>query len=216
MVIRVKNIFSVRFVRFVRFLPRKGHSIFFQILRDFEPCDPSLSPSDLRKPSPRPFSRCPTFGHLARRLFRAVRPSDTPSCALPTFSDLRTLLRGQSPAPSGRRTLYIIYIYARARAFRRARGSLECAVACGAALLGFVASCYGHGVWGLLPHRAVTLPLPPDQSVPTDGIVPSKNLCHLFKERYRLPHAGYRTRAGSVQFVGSIVKTIFNSPIPTS
>ena len=91
MVIRVKNIFSVRFVRFVRFLPRKGHSIFFQILRDFEPCDPSLSPSDLRKPSPRPFSRCPTFGHLARRLFRAVRPSDTPSCALPTFSDLRTL-----------------------------------------------------------------------------------------------------------------------------
>ena len=91
-------------------------------------------------------------------------------------------------------------------------GGLPCAGAFGAAPLGLVASCYGHGVWGLLPHHAVTLPLPPDQSVPADGIVPSKNLCHLFKERYRLPHAGYRPRAGSVQFVGSIVKTIFKLP----
>ena len=61
-------------------------------------------------------------------------------------------------------------------------GGLPCAVACGVALLGFVASCYGHGDVGLLPHHAVTLPLPSGEHVPSDGIVPSKNRCHLFKE----------------------------------
>ena len=58
------------------------------------------------------------------------------------------------------------------------------------------------------PYHAVTLPLPSGEPVPSDGIVSSKNLCHLFKERYRLPHAGYRTRAGSVQFAGTMVQTM--------
>ena len=40
-----------------------------------------------------------------------------------------------------------------------------------------------------------------------------KNLSHLFKERYRLPHAWYRTRAGSVQFVGSMVNTKLILPL---
>ena len=77
-------------------------------------------------------------------------------------------------------------------------------------------ACYGHGMLGLLPYHAVTLPLPSGEPVPSDGIVPSKNLCHLFKERYRLPHAGYRTRAGSVQFVGAMVQTmvVWVNPMP--
>ena len=96
--------------------------------KNFEPCDPSLSPSDLRKPSPRPFSRRPTFGHLARRLFHAVRPSDAPSCDLPTFSDLRTLrpatfrrfpTLGRSFAvsltPLRAAARYTLFIYIRAR-----------------------------------------------------------------------------------------------------
>ena len=68
----------------------------------------------------------------------------------------------------------------------------------------------------MLPHHAVTLPLPSGEPVPSDGIVPSKNLCHLFKERYRLPHAGYRPRAGSVQFFGTMVQTmvVWVMPMP--
>ena len=48
----------------------------------------------------------------------------------------------------------------------------------GAALLGFVGSCYGHGDVGLLPHHAVTLPLPSGEPVPSDGIVLTR-ICSL-------------------------------------
>ena len=57
-------------------------------------------------------------------------------------------------------------------------------------------ACYGHGVWGLLPHHAVTLPLPSGEPVPSDGIVPSKNLCHLFKERILRVSRGVQTPSG--------------------
>ena len=57
-------------------------------------------------------------------------------------------------------------------------------------------ACYGHGMLGLLPYHAVTLPLPADQSVPTDGIVPSKNLCHWFKERILRVSRGVQTPSG--------------------
>ena len=53
----------------------------------------------------------------------------------------------------------------------------------GSPSLGSLVLAMVTGMWGLLPHRAVTLPLPADLSVPSDGIVPSKNLCHWFKER---------------------------------
>ena len=43
---------------------------------------------------------------------------------------------------------------------------------------------------------AVTLPLPSDQSVPSDGIVPSKNLCHWFKERILRVSRGVQTPSG--------------------
>ena len=75
-------------------------------------------------------------------------------------------------------------------------------------------ACYGHGMLGLLPHHAVTLPLPSGEPVPSDGIVPSKNLCHLFKERYRLPHAGSHHLVSKVDQFGWMVNTNLVVPAP--
>ena len=83
---------------------------------------------------------------------------------------------------------------------RKRRAACRAPWRAGVALLGFVGSCYGHGDVGLLPHHAVTLPLPADQSVPSDGIVPSKNLCHWFKERILRVSRGVQTPSGGRSF----------------
>ena len=62
----------------------------------------------------------------------------------------------------------------------------------------------------------MTLLLPSDQPVLSDGVVLARICVIGSKNAFCGSHAGYRPRAGSVQFVGSIVKTIVTSysPIP--